>query len=242
MRIAILGENPLQSRFVRDALEIGGHTCHEFLEPDVFFRQCGDLDFDLLVLERVTDFTGSEIMRFLRLKVETSVPVIVMTTDGEELDAVSILTAGADNYIVKPVSAGVLLARVNALLRRAHGANRTGSKKVFGKFEFELSPKQVRVNGALVPLTQKEFDLALLLFQNLNQPLSRIQIQSLIWRQTEEVASRTIDTHLSLLRKKLGLRPENGYLLTPIHKYGYRLELIDFELWKGGRQDLLALR
>ncbi|MGV2293393.1 response regulator transcription factor [Trinickia sp. YCB016] len=242
MRIAILGEDPLQSGFVRDALEAGGHTCHEFPKPDEFLLECEDSDFDLFVLEQVADFTVPEIMRALRLKIETSAPVIFTTTHGEEPDAVSILTAGADNYIVKPVSAGLLLARVNALLRRAYGANRAGNKKVFGKFEFELSPKQVRVNGALVPLTQKEFDLALLLFQNLNQPLSRMHIQSLIWRQTEEVFSRTIDTHLSLLRKKLGLRPENGYLLTPIHKYGYRLELIDFERWKGSGSDVLSLR
>jgi DNA-binding response OmpR family regulator len=100
-------------------------------------------------------------------------------------------------------------------------------KEVFGEYEFDLSAKHVLVRGTAVAVTQKEFDLALLLFQHLSRPLSRAHILDVIWKQATEIPSRTMDTHVSMLRSKLGLRPENGYRLTPIYGYGYRLERIE---------------
>jgi DNA-binding winged helix-turn-helix (wHTH) protein len=96
--------------------------------------------------------------------------------------------------------------------------------EIFGEFEFELGSKQVIVRGTAVTLTRKAFELALLLFRHLGQPLSRAYILEAIWRQDIEIPSRTMDTHVSMLRAKLELRPENGYRLTPIYGYGYRLE------------------
>ena len=90
-----------------------------------------------------------------------------------------------------------------------------------------IESRQVAVSGRQVALTHKEFDLALLLFQHLSRPLSRAHILDVIWKRATDIPSRTMDTHVSVLRSKLGLRPENGYRLTPIYGYGYRLERIE---------------
>ncbi len=137
---------------------------------------------------------------------------------------------GADDYVVKPVSAAHLLARVGSLLRRAYPHNPAAVREVFGDFEFDLKARQVRIRERSVVLTQKEFELALLLFQRLNRPVSRAHILDRVWKQASDVPSRTMDTHVSMLRAKLGLRPEQGYRLTPIYGYGYRLEHIDEEV------------
>jgi DNA-binding response OmpR family regulator len=78
--------------------------------------------------------------------------------------------------------------------------------------------------GKQIEVTQKEFDLALLLFQNLGRPLSRAYILEAIWSRERDVPSRTMDTHVSRVRNKLQLKPENGFRLTPVYSYGYRLE------------------
>jgi DNA-binding response OmpR family regulator len=100
-------------------------------------------------------------------------------------------------------------------------------KEVFGDYEFDLGRKHVLVKGNPVSLTQKEFELALLLFRHLSRPLSRAHLLDMIWKQATDIPSRTMDTHVSMLRAKLGLRPENGYRLTPIYGYGYRLERLE---------------
>jgi DNA-binding response OmpR family regulator len=140
---------------------------------------------------------------------------------------VGLLNLGADDYVVKPVSAGVLLARVNSLLRRAYPSKLPAVKEAFGDFEFDRSLEQVILRGNLMELTAKEFALALLLFQHLGRPLSRAHMSEMVWKQASDIPTRTIDTHISTLRAKLDLRPESGYRLTPIYGYGYRLERIE---------------
>ncbi|MCV9992573.1 winged helix-turn-helix domain-containing protein, partial [Burkholderia pseudomallei] len=118
----------------------------------------------------------------------------------------------------------VLLARIDSLLRRAYSLNAETAVREFGPYRFDANLKQAYVGDQPVNLTMKEFELALLLFQNLDRPLSRAHIVDLIWKQAADIPSRTLDTHMSMLRAKLGLRPGSGYRLTPIYGYGYRPE------------------
>ena len=228
MRIAVLDDDPAQADLVCQTLSAAGHICHAYAEGRALVRQLRRQTFDLLVLDwNVPDMSGEEVLRWVRESLSERLPVLFMTSRSRETDITSILNTGADDYVVKPVSSGVLLARVGSLLRRAYKLNTAALKETFGDYEFDLSSKHVLVRGTAVAVTQKEFDLALLLFQHLSRPLSRAHILDVIWKQATEIPSRTMDTHVSMLRSKLGLRPENGYRLTPIYGYGYRLERIE---------------
>jgi DNA-binding response OmpR family regulator len=231
MRIAVLDDDAAQADLVCQTLSAAGHICHAYAEGRALVHQLRRQTFDLLVLDwSVPDMSGEEVLRWVRESLSARLPVLFMTNRSRESDITSLLTTGADDYVVKPVSAGVLLARVAALLRRAYQLNATALKEVFGEYEFDLSARHVVVRGTAIAVTAKEFDLALLLFQHLSRPLSRAHILDVIWKRASEIPSRTMDTHISMLRAKLGLRPENGYRLTPIYGYGYRLERIE----KGG--------
>ena len=228
MRIAVLDDDSAQADLVCQTLSAAGHICHAYGAGRELVRQLRRQTFDLLVLDwNVPDMSGEEVLHWVRESLSERLPVLFMTSRGRETDITSILNTGADDYLVKPVSAGVLLARVGSLLRRAYYLKPPATKEVFGEFEFDLGAKHVVVRGTAVSVTQKEFELALLLFQHLSRPLSRAHILDVIWKQATDIPSRTMDTHVSMLRSKLGLRPEHGYRLTPIYGYGYRLERIE---------------
>jgi DNA-binding response OmpR family regulator len=209
-------------------LSAAGHACHAFSKGGELVKQLRRQTFDLLVLDwNVPDMAGDQVLHWVRQSLSSRLPVLFMTNRSRETDIASMLNSGADDYVVKPVSEPVLIARVGSLLRRAYQMQPPTLKETFGAYEFDLKSRQASVRGRQVALTQKEFDLALLLFQHLSRPLSRAHILDVIWKQSTDIPSRTMDTHVSMLRSKLGLRPENGYRLTPIYGYGYRLERVD---------------
>jgi DNA-binding response OmpR family regulator len=113
---------------------------------------------------------------------------------------------------------------VQALLRRAYPSQNGAEQLQFGPYTFETRPGRLTMGGESIDVTHKEFNLALLFFRNLGRPLSRAYIHESIWVRETAVPSRTMDTHVSRVRNKLRLRPENGFRLVPVYSYGYRLE------------------
>ena len=183
--------------------------------------------FGLLVLDAdVHDMPARDVLRGVRHDLSGHLPVLFMTSDTDETDIASILNAGADDYVVMPVLPAMLLARVDALLR-TDGVNPSEPRQVFGEYEFDLGAKRVWMHGRPVTVTQSEFELALLLFQHLGRPVSRTNILDVIGKRATGIPSHVMDALVSTLRAKLALRPENGYRLTPVHGYGYRLEAVD---------------
>jgi DNA-binding response OmpR family regulator len=140
-----------------------------------------------------------------------------------------VLNLGADDYMVKPVAASVLSARVNALLRRTYQMQSSAQREKYGIYEFALGGREVFMRGSSVKLTPKEFELALLLFRNAGRPLSRGYVYELVWKQNADLSCRTMDAHVSMIRAKLNLRPEHGYRLAPVYGYGYRLDSLGAE-------------
>jgi DNA-binding response OmpR family regulator len=154
------------------------------------------------------------------------VPVLFTTARDAEADIVAALKAGADDYLVKPLRKQELLARVEALGRRARPKPRAAEHLRVGEFEVDVDRRIVTRGGAEMDLTQKDFDLAVFLVRNVGNLVSRGHILESVWGRTSDLNTRTVDTHVSRLRSKLGLVPENGWKLTAVYQHGYRLEQI----------------
>ncbi len=231
MRIAILEDDPTQSEMLRWVLESVNHKCYVFGTFKSFQAALYRDSFDLVLLDWVLpDSSGPQVMNWIRETLHIKVPVLFITSKTNEENIVEALNAGADDYMIKPIRRGELVARVNALLRRAYPE--LTAPEVFEIAELEFHPKFSTIirHAKRVVMTQKEFDLALLLFRNLGKPLSRSHIQESVWGRDTDLPSRTMDTHISRVRSKLALRPEQGFRLTPVYGFGYKLEQVENDL------------
>jgi len=224
MRIAALDDEPCQLELIRHTIEDIGHECHVFTEGKVLLRELRLQSYDLLVLDwSLPDVPGPHVVRWIRRDLNSRIPILFATNRRDEQDMIEGLAAGADDFMVKPIRVGELQARVRALLRRSYPAQH-GTDLTFGEYQFALATRTVRVKGRPVELSHREYDLAFLLFQNLGRLLSREHLREVIWGETNEQPSRTLDTHISRLRSKLELVPSHGFLLTAVYGLGYRLE------------------
>ena len=225
MRIAVLDDDPSQTDLVCQVLTSSGHICHPFQSGKEILNQLRRESYYMLVLDwQVPDLSGPEVLRWVRDKLPKTIPVLFITSRSGEDDIVEGLAAGADDYMIKPIRRSELVARVQALLRRAYPIQNSSEQIVFNDYLFETRSGRLTLAGKPIEITQKEFDLALLFFRNLGRPLSRAYILEAVWSRDVDIPSRTMDTHVSRVRSKLQLRPENGYRLAPVYSYGYRLE------------------
>jgi len=178
---------------------------------------------DLVLLDlMLPEMDGLEVCRRLRGDPRTvSLPVVMLTARGEEIDRVLGLELGADDYIVKPFSPKEVVARVRAVLRRSRGGG--DASVVSGALSIDPSRHVVTVEGRHVEMTPKEFDLLRALAEARGRVLSREFLLDRVWgyRAASEIESRTVDVHVRRLRVKLG--PEGRRILT-VKGVGYRLE------------------
>lgn len=227
MRIAALDDDALQLDLIRQATEAMGHVCHTHCSGAELLRELRRQTFDLLVIDwQLPDTTGPEVVRWVRQQVDAKLPILFVTHRQEERDIVEGLGSGADDFMVKPVRIGELKARVTALLRRAYPDN-TGGVVDFGRYRFLPETRSIEMDGAPVELKNREYELALFLFQNMGRLLSRDHLREIVWGQTADVMSRSLDTHISRLRTLLDLRPGNGYIVTAVYGVGYRFEAVE---------------
>jgi DNA-binding response OmpR family regulator len=225
MRIAVLDNDRSQADLICQVLTGAGHSCQAFDSAKELLAQLRKDSADLLLMDwQVTDLPASEVLRRAKEKMVANAPTMFLVGSSGEDDIVAGVTAGADDYLVKPVRRGELVARVSALLRRAYPSQNGAEQLQFGPYVFETRPGRLLMDGEVIDVTHKEFYLALLFFRNIGRPLSRAYIHESVWVRETAVPSRTMDTHVSRVRNKLQLRPENGFRLVPVYSYGYRLE------------------
>lgn len=227
MRLAILDDDREMCADVAASMRAAGHACYEFHSGEALRRALRRESYDLLLLDwEVPDLSGIDLLAWARATLPSPPPVIMMTGRSSDGDIIHGLDIGADDYVTKPIDAGVLRSRVEALLRRSYGRATAPRVEAFGDLVFDPMAMTVTVRGAPVELTAKEFGLALLLFRNLNRPLSRSHIMETVWGRNPEIPSRTLDAHVSQIRGRLGLRPEHGLRLASVYSFGYRLEQV----------------
>jgi two-component system response regulator RegX3 len=230
MRIALLEDDPAQSDLVRLWLSGAGHICHSFDRSREFMRVLTHDSFDLLVLDwELPDVNGDEVLAWARANGHERVPVLFTTARNDEQDIVAALKAGADDYLVKPLRKEELLARISALSRRSRGRASPRAGFRVGEFEIDADRRLILRDGQTIGLTQKDFDLAAFLFRNVGNLVSRGHILETVWGRSPDLNTRTVDTHISRLRTKLGLVPERGWRLSAVYQHGYRLEQLSPE-------------
>ncbi|MES2742284.1 MAG: response regulator transcription factor [Pseudomonadota bacterium] len=225
MRIVVLDNERSQSELICQVLSSAGHICHSFQSGKDLLGQLRKDSYDMLIMEwQVADLGAADLVRRARDKLPAGAPVLFMTNSTGEDDIVAGLAAGADDYMIKPLRRGELVARTQAQLRRAYPTQNGAEQLQFGQYVFETRPGRLLMDGAVLDVTHKEFYLALLFFRNIGRPLSRAYIHEAVWIRDTALPSRTMDTHVSRVRNKLQLKPENGFRLVPVYSYGYRLE------------------
>jgi len=227
-RVALLEDDAVLAEMMKTWLEESGYLCHLFTDGEQLTKNANNESFDLMILDwEVPKMSGIEAVKHIRATFDWPIPIIFTTNRDSELDIVTALEAGADDYLIKPVRKAEFFARLNAVLRRATVSQDSPKKCIFPPYEMLSSTNEVSINGKSVQLTSKEFELALYLFKNRGRVLSRGYILEQVWGQRADLNTRTVDTHISILRQKLTIRPQNGWRLNTIYRHGYRLEQIE---------------
>jgi DNA-binding response OmpR family regulator len=230
MRIAALEDDKAQREALAEFINAAGYACRSFSASKPLLAALRHETFDLLILDwNIPDLSGIEVLNWVRGNLSPPPPCLLLTSRQSEEDIVAGLNAGADDYITKPVQSSVLLARVNAVLRRARPTQPDSLAERHGDYIFNPSGETVTIGGETVVLTSKEFCLARLLFRNLHRPLSRAYLLETVWGRNPDLPTRTLDMHISKIRVKLGLRPDRGFRLTSVYSYGYRLERLTLD-------------
>lgn len=181
-------------------------------------------DADLIILDlMLPGFDGYRVIRELRADgIET--PILVLTARAEETDKVRGLRLGADDYVTKPFGAMELLARVEALLRRARNPVPASPAVRFGDIVVNRSSRSVSRAGVPVPLTPKEYELLVALMDRAGSVVTRGELLRAVWGYQQDISTRTVDIHVSELRAKLEPLPAKPVHIITVRKVGYRFE------------------
>lgn len=216
-KILIIEDDAAISNLIKSALTREGYSC-EIASDGLIGEQMFDSgSWDLVLLDLMLPGTsGFELIEYIK---PSRTPVIVISAMNQTGDKIRGLKMGADDYIGKPFQIGELLARVEALLRRT-----SHTEKVFNYLDIEvnLDSRTVTKAGEQITLTTKEFDLLETFIRNKNIAISRSNLYEMVWNEPVMGDTRTIDNHVSSLRKKLGY---DGLIRT-VHGIGYRMDVI----------------
>lgn len=227
MRVVIADDESDVVTFLKSIIEEMGHVAVSFSDGNMLAQALVRETFDLLILDwNIPGKDGIATLQWMQSSLPERPPVIMMTNRSAKRDISDALNAGADDYITKPEDRAVVAARINAMLRRNAGSGAFDTEATYGKYHLNRLDQTVAINGKTVTLTAKEFELADLFFRNADRTLSRNYIMETIWRTTAALATRTLDMHISRVRSKLDLQPENGFRIFTVFGYGYRLESI----------------
>ena len=213
--ILVVEDDEAISKLISMNLSAEGYRCicaYDGMQGADYIEQ---RTFDLVLLDiMLPEVDGYELLEYIK---PTGTPVIFLTAKGGINDKVRGLKAGADDYLAKPFQVGELLARVEAVLRRLGKGDR---QLTFGDVSVQLSSRQVLKAGQPVILTVKEFDLLVELMQNKNIAIYRDQLYEKVWKEPFTGATRTLDSHIQRLRRKLGWEDK----IRTVFRIGYRLE------------------
>ena len=178
---------------------------------------------DLVILDlMLPEMSGTEVCKLLRKQESTaSIPIIMVTAKGEEIDRVVGFEVGADDYLVKPFSSRELLLRIKAILRRSNPEVKAEKSLVLGSLTIDPARHRVSVSGEESVLTSTEYKLLFTLAERPGRVQSRERLMQDVWGYSSDADTRTVDTHITRLRAKLG---DAGDMIITVRGFGYKLE------------------
>ncbi|APG62236.1 DNA-binding response regulator [Sphingorhabdus lutea] len=227
MRVAIADDQEDVVTFLSEIVESLGHIVVKFKDGVALTQSLRRDVFDLIILDwTMPGMTGMDVLNWMKETLDERPPVIMLTNRSAKQDIAAALNAGADDFIIKPEDRGVISARVNAMLRRNVPSGSFDAEAKYGKYTLNRIEQHISFDNEQVTLTAKEFELADILFRNSDRTLSRSYLMETIWRTNAALSTRTLDMHVSRIRSKLQLGPENGFRIFTVFGYGYRLETL----------------
>lgn len=223
MKVYILEDDIDQSELY--SFWLNEYDCQVFDKARDLIKQIPFEVPDILLLDwNLPKVGGIDVLHWLKGSRYDTIPVIFLTSRNNEEDIVTALTDGADDYITKPASEAILKARIKAVARRLKTNNVENNDNVFSiPYQFDHKTNTISYKNITVTLTNKEYDLALYFFKNESLIISRDQLLESIWVKSSSISTRTVDTHVSRLRKKLLLDGTHGWKLISIYHQGYKL-------------------
>lgn len=228
-RILVIEDNRNLAIGLRNNLEIEGYEVEIASDGASGLSLVRSCVPDLIILDlMLPGMDGYRVLRTLREE-GTDTPVLILSARGEETDKVLGFHLGADDYVAKPFGLLELLARVDALLRRAASAgtkHKLAAPVAFGVVQVDPGTHTVRRAGEAVTLRPKEYDLLIALLQRRGQVASRAELLEEVWGYSGEVYSRTVDTHVAELRRKLEDNAAEPRHILTVRKTGYRIDLV----------------
>jgi DNA-binding response OmpR family regulator len=224
-RVLVAEDDPDLALGLKNNLEIEGYEVRVARDGDETLASALQWRPDLLILDLVMPkLDGMRVLRSLR-EHDTKVAVLVLTARGEEADKVRGLKLGADDYVTKPFGLLELLARVESLLRRARESKDAATEVLrFGDIEVDHVARRVRKAGLEVALRPKEYDLLLELLRHRGEVRSRLDLMQVVWGYSSAVITRTVDTHMFELRRKLETDAARPRHIMTVRGIGYRLD------------------
>jgi two-component system, OmpR family, alkaline phosphatase synthesis response regulator PhoP len=220
-RILVVEDEEVIRMTLGDRLENEGYTVEFAVDGEEALRKATRDAYDLILLDvMLPKKSGYDVCRDIRMAGNV-VPIIMLTARGQIVDKVLGLKIGADDYVTKPFDAGELLARIEALLRRANIPAMAGMQR-FGSVQVDLRGTTVTRDGNVVPLSAREFQLLRYFVEHRGTTLSRDVLLKEVWSYSTEAFTRTVDVHVASLRQKLEDAPKKPTLIVTVPGLGYK--------------------
>src|SRR5450755_1117693 len=222
VKILVVEDEPNMVAGLRDNFEFEGYQVITARDGVEGLQRALEESPDLVVLDvMMPRMSGLEVCKQLRAK-RGSIPIIMLTARGQEVDKVVGLELGADDYVTKPFSIRELLARVKAVLRRTAVVPKTDDKYAFGEVEVNLRSCQVSRKGHALDFSSKEFELLKYFLIHPGETLSRDRLLEDVWGYDRFPTTRTVDAHIVRLRQKVEPKPEEPRFILTVHGTGYK--------------------
>nr|WP_290693709.1 response regulator transcription factor [Halomonas sp. UBA3074] len=225
MHIGVLEDDLDQQAFIEACLTSAGHEVALFTRASELRRATQQQSFDFLIIDwQLPDSCGMDVVLHLRQHEGWRGPILFITASQGEDNVVKALEQGADDFLAKPLRPNELIARVSALGRRSGYSTPRPASSCPDTFTLHTEEHYISVADRAVGLTEREYRLAALFFSKVGELITRAHLLELIWGIKGDVSTRTVDTHVSRLRRKLELDGRHGLRLRSVYQSGYRME------------------